>query len=252
MLLFSSLPSVVIIGWKPLRRDGESSPRHTSLACQALPAAGVSWWPWAPTQQGRQSLWILKSSVFLPCLQFPYLGSQCSSPATSSYPACHKEDTALSICRFTLSILSNSSDHTQNPVPTRKEPFRSSGAGKEWDGMLVASSVSHVAFGIPLFLCKLKTQGDQALEPTDKACAHSIFYNSYTTKYFARPKEVDIKGIIWSAPVSLPAKGSRMKYRSHCRGTGRSFTALRYTWRLLETNQMSNLYQVFYKGIGWN
>lgn len=31
-------------------------------------------------------------SIFLPYRQFPYLGLQCSSPALSSHPACHKED----------------------------------------------------------------------------------------------------------------------------------------------------------------
>lgn len=162
----------------------------------------------------------------------------------SSHPAHHKEDAALSTCHFTLSIPSNSSDHTKNPVSTLKEPFRSSGEGKEWDGLRLPFSVSHAAFRIFPFLCKLKTQGHQALEPVDKGCAHSIFYNSHATKYFARPMEFDIKGIIWSMPVSLSAKGSRMKYPSHCRAQARhrqDQKVLRYIWSLLETNPISNL-----------
>lgn len=37
-----------------------------------------------------------------------------------------------------------------------------------------------------------------------------------------RPMEFDIKGIIWSIPVSVSAKGDRMKYPSLCSGTGKT------------------------------
>lgn len=167
-------------------------------------------------------------SIFLPYRKFPYLGLQCSSPALSSHPACHKEDRL-----FYLSFLPVHPIQLLRPHRTKYQLIKihSGALEQEKSGMecafslpspMLHSGYSHAAFRILPFLCKLKTQGDQVLEPRDKACAHSIFYNSHTTKYFVRLLEFDIKGIIWSIPVSVSAKGDRMKHPSLCSGTGKT------------------------------
>lgn len=120
-----------------LTQRQESSPQHTGLACQGLLAVGVSWWPQAPLHLIEGGSLCESSSVASVC-------PACSFHILAHSAAVLQRAPLQPATRKTLPfllVISCSPSHptpqtTQRPVTTHKESSNSSGAGKEWDGVL--------------------------------------------------------------------------------------------------------------------
>lgn len=129
----------------------------TQLACQGPAAAVVSHLPLAASQHSRRlcESWSV-ASVSLACDFYALAHGAAVLQWVSIQPATGRP------CLFCLSFHTvhppSFSGHTDNPVSTHRESFRSSGEKKELDAVCLPSPISHAAFKLVLLVCKLNIE----------------------------------------------------------------------------------------------